>query len=433
MDPSKASDLIPATGRVLIAFSGGGDSVCLAHWLTQTLDPERLVCIHIDHGLDSESAHRAAHAEKIAAALGLPCQVETLGLQITRNVEARAREARYTALQGHMRHGDVLVTAHHADDVAETMLLRLLRGGSTLALSGIQQDQAFGPGRLIRPLLAWSKTMITDHLTQHALMHLQDPTNDVLSLDRNFIRSAIMPRLVDRFPGAVAALNQSAQLNADAAKTLTTYLRQDLQSNMRSPYRLSTQGWAELSAFHQGELIRQWCRDHALSPPPGKPLRSFIDQLKTADPDRCPTLHWQHASLYHYQNQLWLEPGSSKHRQALHDYALTWTGAQPLPLPRPLGQLTLSPEARQRLIKAHGSALLLRVCSGQPGETIALGASPQVRRIRSLMSKAHIPPWRRDRWPRVWLDDELIACGDRWQTQRLESGLTWSGTDPSWA
>lgn len=431
MGPSKPSDLIPAKGRVVIAFSGGPDSVCLAHLLATELGRDRLVCLHIDHGLDPGSSARARRAGRIAKQLGIDCKIESLALDATSNIEATARAARYQALKQHMGPGDTLVTAHHANDVAETLLLRLLRRASTVGLGGIRAERAFGPGRLIRPLLSWSKKDICAHLDTHGLTSIEDPTNDALSLDRNYIRSSIMPLLVARFPSAVAALNQSAALNQQVAATLARYLSDDVKSQLKAPHQLSTETWPELSAFHQAELIRQWCVDNDLPTPPGKRLASFVEQVATAQDDRLPALHWGQASVYHYQGCLWLEPSPADERQALDSYELSWSGQAPLDLPGPLGQLELQPETLERFAAASEHPINFSVRSGQPGETMALGDPPVTRHIRSLMSNAHVPPWRRDWWPRLWLDGRLIACGQRWQSACLQGGLSWRRAPPS--
>ena len=431
MGPSKASDLIPAKGRVVIAFSGGPDSVCLAHLLATELGRARLVCLHIDHGLDPGSSARAQRAGRIAKQLGIACEIESLALDATSNIEATARAARYQALKQHMAPGDTLVTAHHANDVAETLLLRLLRRASTVGLGGIRAERAFGPGRLIRPLLSWSKHDICAHLDAHGLPSIEDPTNDAVSLDRNYIRSSIMPLLEERFPSAVAALNQSAALNQQVAATLARYLSHDVQSQLQAPHQLSTETWPELSAFHRAELIRQWCVDNDLPTPPGKRLASFVEQVATAQGDRLPALHWPQASIYHYQGCLWLEPSPPDKREALDSYELSWSGQAPLDLPGPLGQLELTPETLERLAAASERPINFSVRSGQPGETMALGDPPVTRRVRSLMSNAHVPPWRRDWWPRLWLDGRLIACGQRWQSACLQGELSWRRAPPS--
>ena len=425
MGPSKASELIPDTGRVLVAFSGGPDSVCLAHLLQRDIDPDRLMCLHIDHGLDPGSGARAERAQRIATQLGLPCHVDPLNLEVAGNVEANARQARYQALERHMQPGDTLVTAHHANDVAETLLLRLLRSASTAGLGGIRATQPFGPGQLIRPLLSWSKTDICAHLNDHNLPSIEDPTNDELSLDRNYIRAHVMPSLVERFPSAVASLNQSADFNQHITHTLASYLQQDLARQLETPFCLNIQNWQNLSAFHQAELIRQWCTDMRLPTPPGKRLVAFVEQVQTAKPDRCPHLHWDHASMYLYQRRLWLEPGPLDDRAHLDHYRLSWDGHTTLTLPEPLGELNLSSQSRQRLAATASEPLTLTVHSGRPGETIALGPRAELRNIRSLMSSAQVPPWRRDWWPRVWLNDQLLACGDRWQSPCLQDGLSW--------
>ena len=109
------------------------------------------------------------------------------------SIEANARHARYAALANHLPPDGLLMTAHQANDVAETMILRLLRGSGPGGLAGIPRLRRFAGGWLIRPLLDWTRTRILDYLAEHRLDWIQDPANELLAMDRNFVRHEIMP------------------------------------------------------------------------------------------------------------------------------------------------------------------------------------------------------------------------------------------------
>lgn len=438
MDLSKLNEFIRPDNTLYVALSGGADSMCLAHQLATHphRDPRiEIMCLHVDHGLDARSSDRAVAARQLAEELGLPCLVETMALDGQGNIEAKAREARYEFFKQQLKAGDVLVTAHHRDDVAETLMLRMLRGAGVAGLSGIEAHQPLGLGCLIRPLLDWSRSQIVDYLNSRQLKWIEDPTNEVLSIDRNFIRHEIMPKLMERFPGAQEALNRSAALNRQGATLLAQTLANTLAQDQRDHQRLCIEQWANKSAYEKGELIRLWCINQRIPPPPGKPLESFVSQIADPSPDRVPTLTWDVGTIYCYGGHLWLSPPQSEAdpdaahthgHSALRDYAIEWNGADALTLPHGLGTLRL--DLTKLTLKAfakNSAPIVFRVTSHQPNEKIVLGSPGRSHRTRRLLSEAQIPPWQRNSWPRLWWNDTLLACGARWQTAELNQALIW--------
>lgn len=308
----------PGTGSLIVAFSGGADSLCLLHQLCLQAPQRPVVAAHIDHGLDAGSGQRAQQAKTLATALNVDFVCVRLQLSLNANIEAEARQARYEALRQLMRDDDVLVTAHHADDVAETLLLRLLRGSGIEGLAGIQACQAFAPGWLIRPLLRTSRQDIETYLREQALPWQNDPTNLDLGLDRNHLRHCILPSLNERFAGASEALNRSAALNREAALALNELAAQDLAMVQDHAAKLSLTRLRSLSAFRQAQVIRHWVRSNGYPTPPGKPLQEFVRQLNEAAADRHPQLRWQHLSLQVEQRALWLHQTNTDSVPGLH-------------------------------------------------------------------------------------------------------------------
>ncbi len=448
MDLSRLNELISPQNTLYVAFSGGADSMCLAHQLATdpALDARiKIVCLHIDHGLDPGSGKRALRARELAQSLDLPCLTEALHLDAQQNIESTARTARYGFFKQKLTPGDVLVTAHHKDDVAETLLLRMLRGAGISGLSGIESNQSFGHGRLVRPLLDWSRREILDYLRNWQLEWIEDPSNEVLSIDRNFIRHDIMPRLCERFPGAREALNRSATLNRQGAELLSQTLADTVALDQRDHQRLCIQDWTNKKSFEKAELIRSWCLCLKVRPPSGKPLESFVSQIAEPAPDRVPKLTWDSGTIHCYRGHLWLSQwpdvgGALKDKDGARSqplgYELDWDGSNALDLPDGLGTLHLDMnQFRRSALAQNPSEVLFRVCSQRPGEVINLDALAKSQKTRELLSAAHIPPWQRTVWPRVWLDGTLVACGGRWQVRELNNALSWKtalfGAQPS--
>jgi len=242
-----------ATGvPVLVAVSGGPDSLCLLHALTQ-LREQLGVSLHVGH-LDhmiraAESADEAVFVADTARAWGLPCTIEATDvLALARaqrlNLHAAARMARYSFLARVARSigAQAVAVAHHAGDQAETVLLHLLRGAGPEGLSGMRPVtpwQAWAGienaalsieneiehaqclmlnaqlPRLIRPLLATTRTSIEHYCADHGLDPRRDPSNFDLGATRNRIRHDLLPRLIEYNPHIIAALGRTADVCAE--------------------------------------------------------------------------------------------------------------------------------------------------------------------------------------------------------------------------
>lgn len=413
---------LPGRGRVIVAFSGGPDSVCLLHRLVHGDLGRDIVCIHVDHGLDPDSGERAEVAAEIAAGLGVECRIVRIdvGQAQGRGPEARARDARYRALEELVGPGDVLVTAHHADDQAETVLLRLLRGAGPEGLSGIPATRRFGAGWLARPLLEWQRADIERWLERNDLACIRDPANDCPDFDRNHLRHTVLPRLRERWPGVDAALRRSARLCRGAADFVASQVASDLQVASGPDDTLDLSRLSEESAYYRGVAIRAWCIRRGVEPPPGRRLEAFLDQLAQARSDRCPELRWGAHELRCWDKRLWLDSGSS----ASTDWALSWDGSAPLQLPGELGTLELQ--------GAAGARLALEVRSGKPGDSLQPAGDAHHRDCKRLLADAGVPPWQRDCWPRLWLDGRLVALGTLWRTIEFDRLLDQRGQSLVW-
>jgi len=182
-----------AEDRLGLAVSGGPDSTALL-LLAAAAMPGRIMVATVDHQLRPESADEARHVADICGRLGIPHA--TLAVTVADgNVQAEARRARYAALAAWMeRNGlDALATAHHADDQAETLLLRLNRASGVAGLAGARARGKV-PGSamlLLRPLLGWRRVELVDLVERACIAAVQDPTNQDERFDRARIRAAL--------------------------------------------------------------------------------------------------------------------------------------------------------------------------------------------------------------------------------------------------
>jgi tRNA(Ile)-lysidine synthase len=208
--------------RVVVAVSGGGDSIALLHVMARLAGELGIeLCAHgVDHGLRAAAAAELDLAERLAASLGIGFTRTVLGLADGGNLQARAREARYAALDAVRQREDArwVATAHHADDRAETVLMRILRGTSPRGLAVLP---AASPHRL-RPFIRSPARAIQRHLLRHGLAHANDPSNRDPRFLRTRIRYELIPLLESLAPGASSRLNLLADEWAEPVPVVVT-------------------------------------------------------------------------------------------------------------------------------------------------------------------------------------------------------------------
>lgn len=198
--------LLEGPAEALLAVSGGPDSMAMLDLLAG-IAPSRgltLCVVHADHGIHPDSARIAAQVSRLARdGYGLETLTRTLALGADAS-ETRARTARYGFFREVQRSRQArwLVTAHHADDQAETVLLRLLRGSGPAGLAGIP---ARGPGGLVRPLLPFRRSELAAHVITAGLTVFEDPANRDARHTRSWVRTELLPLLESRLGGAAVA------------------------------------------------------------------------------------------------------------------------------------------------------------------------------------------------------------------------------------
>jgi tRNA(Ile)-lysidine synthase len=196
--------------RVLVAVSGGPDSMALLHVLAR-LRPKlgHIVMAHgVDHGLRAAAATELDGAEEFARTLDVPFQRTRVRVSPGGNLQARARAARYDALRdaGARAGACAVATAHHADDRAETLLLRLLRGAGPAGLAVLPPRAEIDALILVRPFIHARRTAIEAHLARHRVSFAVDPSNRDPRFLRARVRADLLPLMAALSPSIVEHL-----------------------------------------------------------------------------------------------------------------------------------------------------------------------------------------------------------------------------------
>ncbi|MFK7803544.1 MAG: tRNA lysidine(34) synthetase TilS [Anaerolineae bacterium] len=213
-------------GPLVVAVSGGRDSICLLHWLTHSSEIKvETIAVTIDHGLRPESAFECKQVLELATEWGAECQIKQTLLTPETFTENSGRIARYAILKDAARQAQArfILTGHHAGDQAESVLLHLLRGAGLTGLTGMR-DQAVLPKVeiedeplvLVRPMLNVSPAMLDQYAAEHDLNFFDDPSNKDKTYTRNRIRHTLIPLLEKQFnPQIQKSLSQMAEILKD--------------------------------------------------------------------------------------------------------------------------------------------------------------------------------------------------------------------------
>ncbi len=228
--------------RLVIALSGGADSVALAVMLAEARDLDNLTLFaaHVDHAIRPESAEDALWCRELCARLDIPFHtvrfdVPAEAARTGEGLETAGRRLRYDWLRGLKGElgADAIALAHHMDDQAETVLMHLARGTGPEGIAGMAERS----GDLYRPLLSWRKSELTDYLARRGFSWREDATNAVPDTPRNALRLNVLPALEDAYPGAVPAIARyarSARLESDfVAEAAARWLA---ANHVRGPY-----------------------------------------------------------------------------------------------------------------------------------------------------------------------------------------------------
>jgi tRNA(Ile)-lysidine synthase len=412
--------------RITVAFSGGLDSTVLLSTLCRLKAPAAVRAAHVDHGLNPRSAEWSEHCARVAAAHG----VEFVGVRVGvdrasgEGLEAAAREARYRALSELLMPGEWLLTAHHADDQLETVLLRLLRGTGVRGLRGIIAFAPFGAGRLARPLLNFTREEIRAEAYERRMKWLDDPSNAEPRHDRNYLRLNVLPALRARWPAAAQHAERLAEQASDAEQLLEAVAADDARA-LAAPWHVPRATLAALDEPRQRNLLRHLLRAVGLDTPSARKLEEL----------RCALLE-SHAESR--ARVCWPSGEGRVYREALHLLA-------PLPAASPpgyaariaAGESWVGPEGRIALVPARDGdglpqswlerGLTLKFRSG--GERFRPRGRDHHHSLKHLFQESGVVPWMRDRVPLLYRGDELAAIGDLWVSADVAAA---PASEPRW-
>jgi tRNA(Ile)-lysidine synthase len=441
---------------VAVALSGGLDSMVLLHLAHQaaTTAGVPLFAFHVHHGLSPNADRWRAHCEQAAFALGLAFDQRAVTVGKGKSgVEAAARKLRYAALGEMCRaHGvKLLLTAHHLDDQAETVLLQLLRGSGPAGLSGMEAANRapalLGDDTLVmaRPLLAVSRAELEAFAAAQDIAWVEDESNTDPRYARNALRHQVMPVLAQAFPGFQKRIARSGAHAQSAQRLLDELAAQDLAAcrvieDDRESIDLTR--LRQLSPDRINNLLRHWFSRLGLGMPSTAWLEQMVAQLLSARGDAQPLVAHPAIDVRRHRDRLFLVPKlpelaglrdpDDEGIIVRHAQAFSWRGEASIAFPDYGGILHFD-TAGHGLDPAWLRARALEIDFRKGGERLKLAPNRPTRGLKQLFQAHDVPAWQRGRLPIVSSGPDLLyAAGLGMDCRHLSEGegriaLRWEG------
>ncbi|MDX2163975.1 MAG: tRNA lysidine(34) synthetase TilS, partial [Gammaproteobacteria bacterium] len=283
------------------------------------------------------------------------------------SLEAVARQKRYGVFKKLLSKNDVLFTAHHQDDQAETVLLQLFRGAGLRGVSAMPVVSPLAKGYLVRPLLPFNRNFLLDYAKKNKLNWIEDPSNKDTRFDRNYLRQLIFPILKKRWP--------------EITKTLTRFAAHCAQQENL----LSKKAIEDIDAQEKNKL-RHLILKHNLALPSEKVLDEIL-KISHAKSDKNPIVAWGNNQCRRYKNKLYFMKESST-STTLSQKNLNWLKKH---LPYDLDNKNITVKYRTG------------------GEKIKLKKNQHTKTLKNLFQEWHVPTWERDKIPLIYYKNKLIA------------------------
>lgn len=424
----------PDIKRYLIAYSGGLDSHVLLHALLHDRDLLQgavIEAVHVNHSLSPNAKQWTSHCEQQCANLGVSLHQLTVDAQAQNgeSPEAAARNVRYQAFTELMKLGDCLLTAHHQDDQAETLLLQLLRGAGPKGLAAMPQSAEFATGWHARPLLNVSRDELQQYANQHTLKWIDDESNFDTGFDRNFLRHDILPLLKTRFPAAADTLSRSASLCAEAAELLTASAMMDIDALKLGENTLSVSCVSALGETRARNVLHQWIHAGGFPVPSAAQMQRLWQDVMCSAEDSCPLVSWPGAEVRRYRDAMFIDKPLVKFDTT---QVFSWQPETELNIDG-LGCLSAASVTGQGISSEYISEKSIEVRFRQGGESLRLPGREGSHTLKNLFQEAGIPPWQRERIPLLLVNDELAAVTGYWVADEFSAGPEQKGLLPVWS
>ena len=365
--------------NIVIALSGGIDSVVLLHFLNSHY-PGNIRAVHINHNLSKHSKDWSLFCKELCHKQGIEFKSIDINIKTSSNVEENARKKRYNSLKSELSKNEVLCTAHHQEDQSETFLLQLFRGSGVAGLASMPKMKSFADSFLYRPFLNISKQLIVDYATKYNLDWVEDDSNINLNFKRNLLRLEFIPKLESGFKGVIKNISRSAYHQSEALKLINDLAEIDIEKfNLVINHKIQVLPLTELPERRVANVLRYHIAQRGFLMPSNKVLTELISVLRAKD-DAKVILKWHLYEVRRYDNELYFFDGEPDRSN------------EDCPLFNKLKDQT-------------NFTIRFR----QDGQRVRLKGKKHSSSLKKILQSANIPPWERDKLRMYYINDTLVG------------------------
>ena len=324
--------------NIYIAFSGGVDSCVLLDSIVKINKElnlnKNIIAIHVNHNISQNSKDWENFCYNFCEKLDIKIHTHEVNLKVNKDqsLESVARSARYNIFKKYLnKKNNILITAHHQNDQAETVLLNLLRGSGIAGLSGMSiisdLDKNYNY-KILRPLLDLNKKTLSNYAKDNNLVWIEDESNSSIDYSRNFLRHEIIPNLIKKWPAAISKISHAA-LHCQDAKD---YIDDNIKSNYSNAISKDSLGYIvlnidylkNLNLTEKRYLLRYYLSNQGASYPSKIKLDEILDQALNAKQDANISISWKdNDNIYEikrFKNNLYLLKNYKKYNKAYNSY-----------------------------------------------------------------------------------------------------------------
>ena len=365
--------------NIVIALSGGIDSVVLLHFLNSHY-PGNIRAVHINHNLSKHSKDWSLFCKELCHKQDIEFKSIDINIKTSSNVEENARKKRYNSLKSELSKNEVLCTAHHQEDQSETFLLQLFRGSGVAGLASMPKMKSFADTFLYRPFLNISKQLIVDYATKYNLNWVEDDSNINLNFKRNLLRLEFIPKLESGFEGVIKNISRSAYHQSEALKLINDLAEIDIEKfNLVINHKIQVLPLIQLPERRVANVLRYYIAQRGFLMPSNKVLTELISVLRAKD-DAKVILKWHLYEVRRYDNELYFFDGEPDRSN------------EDCPLFNKLKDQT-------------NFTIRFR----QDGQRVRLKGKKHSSSLKKILQSANIPPWERDKLRMYYINDTLVG------------------------
>ncbi|ADD79941.1 tRNA(Ile)-lysidine synthase (tRNA(Ile)-lysidinesynthetase) (tRNA(Ile)-2-lysyl-cytidine synthase) [Candidatus Riesia pediculicola USDA] len=418
--------------KVLVGFSGGMDSTVLLHILMTLRKLKKikidLRAIHINHHLQKESNLWESHCKKICDLWKISFLSKRVKISSKKyGVESESRAIRYREMRNVLRPKEVIMTAHHIDDQAETFLLALKRGSGPSGLSSMKFITSFHDKNIVRPLLSFEKTQLKKYAEENRLSWIEDQSNFQDLFDRNFLRIHVLSILNRRWPYFSKAISNSAKLCEDQENLIEELIKPHfLRLFNQRDSSLKIKELLTFSKIKRNVILRNWFKVNHLPNPSRIQLKVLWNNVIRANPNSQPELVvFKKYVIRKFRSRLFC---FQKFKE-INESRIVWKNlSNDILLPGNLGKLVVCRNKRNicsrtinKIRKPKTHEIVSIRFDVRSKEKVRLGTEIKSTTIKKIWRQCNIAPWMRRRIPAIFYNSKLIAIIDLFVTEEGSS------------